>query len=142
MRLFFPAARPYWIMEFIAYINYMGVPVERIQAESVGNRDVQIAGTTILENGRCVGYRDFACHTAETSESGDLIVVLPDDFTHAREIALSARRGGETLVSYSPYPAIPAWMRPYVNRLHVVSPTFPFTALPDRWLDGSVTVSK
>jgi hypothetical protein len=142
MRLFFPAARPYWIMEFAAYLNYVGVPMDGIQPEFAAQRNVQIAGLTVVENGRCVSFRNFTCQMAKAPESGDLIVVLPDDFTYVSELASSAQRSGETLVSYSPYPAIPAWLSPYVNRLHVVSPTFPFTALPDRWLKASVTVWK
>jgi hypothetical protein len=142
IRLFFPAARPYWIMEFAAYLNYVGVPVDGIQAESAVKKNVQIAGTTIPENGRCVSFREFTCHVAKTPESGDLIVVLPDDFTYRPEFSASAQESGETLVSYSPYPSIPASIRPIVNRLHVVSPTFPYTALPERWLKASVTVWK
>ena len=142
VRLFFPAARPYWIMEFAAYLNYHGVPMDGLEENSRATRKVQIAGRTVLENGRCVQYMGFICHVGTTPDSGDLVVSLPEDFTYPPELAASAPGSGETLVSYSPYPAIPAWLRPYVNRLHVVSPTFPFTPLPDRWLDASVTVWK
>ncbi|MET1084067.1 MAG: hypothetical protein ABWY12_13625, partial [Burkholderiales bacterium] len=138
MRLFFPAAKPYHIMEFASYLNYLGVPMERLPPDSTGR--VQIVGRTIEQDGRCMFYRSFACHTGNSPESGDLIVVLPDDSSHAEKFESPAQRGSEeTLLFYSPRPVIPQWLRPYVNRLHVGSPR---TAVPDRWLDASVTVWK
>jgi hypothetical protein len=140
MRLFFPSAMPYWIMEFASYLNYLGVPVERLPTDSVATGKVQMIGRAIAEDGRCMFYREFACHPGNSAEPGDLIVELPDDFGHAEEFDSAARgRSVDMLFSYSPRPSIPQWLRPYVNHLHAGSPRF---ALRDRWLDASLVVWK
>jgi hypothetical protein len=138
MRLFFPAAEPYWIMEFAAYLNHLGVPVERLTSDSGRVGTVQMVGKSIEKDGRCRFWTDFACRAGNKPNIGDLIVVLPDDFRHSEDLDSSARAGsGGTLVYYSPSPPISQWLRPYVNRLHV---GLPFIAVPDRWLDASLTV--
>ena len=140
MRLFFPVAEPYWIMEFASYLNHLGVPVERLTPDSGVTGTVQMVGRSIEKDGRCRFWKDFACHAGNSPEIGDLIVVLPDDFSPAENLDSPARGGSdETLLSYSPRPPIPRWLRPYVNRLHV---GLPFIAVPDRWLDASLTVRK
>jgi hypothetical protein len=138
VRLFFPASRPYWIMEFASYLGYLGVPVERLPLDPVATTKVRIVGRTVENDGRCMGYRDFACHPGSSPEPGDLIVVLPDDCDPAEQVDSPAQRGGEdTLLSYAPRPPIPRGLRPYVNQLHV---GFFCLDVPDRWLDASLTV--
>jgi hypothetical protein len=138
-RLFFPFTRAFHILEFISYLNYIGVPVEG--AGSVATSSVVIVGKAIQKDGPC-GYRTFVCHPGSRPDPGDLIVVLPDDFTRTDELNSYRQEGTGPLFAYHPRPSIPRWLQPYVNRLHVVSPVFSQNQLPDFWLNASVTVWK
>jgi hypothetical protein len=138
-RLFFPFTRSFHLMEFASYLNYIGVPVE--EAGSVATSNVMMIGKAIQKDGPC-GYRTFVCHPGSRPIAGDLVVVLPDDFTSTDELNLYSLEGTRPLFSYHPRPSIPQWLQPYVNRLHVVSPSFAHEPLPDFWLNASVTVWK
>jgi hypothetical protein len=137
-RLFFPFAQPFHIMEFVSYLNYIGVPVEQVPAAPATGHSVVIAGRVFQTDTPC-GYRAFMCHPGGEPNSGDLIVVLPDDFTRPDELDSYQREDGP-LFSYQPRPSIPQWLFPYVSALHVVSPIFSQHQLPDSWLNASVTV--
>ena len=78
----------------------------------------------------------------QPADPGDLVVVLPDDLTRTDELNSYRQEGTGPLFSYDPRPSIPRWLRPYVNRLHVVSPVFAHEQLPDAWLSASVSVWK
>jgi len=136
-RLFFPFAQPFRILEFASYLNYIGVPVEG--AGSVATSNVMMAGKAIKKDGPC-GYRTIVCHPESRPDPGDLVVVLPDDFASTDELNLYRLEGTEPLISYHPRPSIPQWLRPYVDRLHVISPAFAHEQLPDSWLNASVTI--
>jgi hypothetical protein len=141
-RLYFPFARPFFVLEFASYLNYIGVPVEELPAGSVSSKSgVQLVDKTIQKDGPC-GYRDFECHPGNSPESGDLVVVFPDDFKTNEELTALRHESSEVLLSYDPRPPIPQWMHPFVNRLHIVSPAFPLAPLPDTWLKASVSVSR
>jgi hypothetical protein len=140
-RLFFPFASPYDVLEFASYLNYLGVPVEQSPTGSVAIGNVMLVGKEILHDGPC-GYRTFVCHPGNTPDRGDLVVVLPDDFTSTDELNSYLQEGAEPLISYHPRPPIPRWLQSYVNRLHVVSPIFAHDQLPDFWLNALVTVWK
>jgi hypothetical protein len=137
-RLFFPFAQPFHIMEFVSYLNYIGVPVEQVPAAPAAGHSVVIVGRVFQTDAPC-GYRAFLCHAGGHPDSGDLIVVLPDDFTRPDELNPYQREDGP-LFSYHPRPYIPQWLFPYVSALHVVSPIFSQHQLPDSWLNASVTV--
>jgi hypothetical protein len=140
-RLFFPFAEAFPVLEFVSYLNYIGVPVEEAPAGPAGSSSIVIVGKVFHTVGPC-GYRTFVCHPGDRPEPGDLIVVLPDDSTQI--VALNSYRQGaaEELVSYHARPSISRWLKPYVELSHVVSPIFSQSQLPDSWLDASVTVSK
>ena len=138
-RLFFPFSRAFHLLEFASYLNYIGVPMEGSGPVSTSN--VMMVGKAIQKDGPC-GYRTFVCHPASTPDHGDLVVVLPDDFTLTDELNSYRQEGTEPLFSYHPRPSIPRWLYPYVSPLHVVSPTFAHDKLPDYWLNASVTVWK
>jgi hypothetical protein len=138
-RFFFPFARSFHLLEFASYLNYIGVPMEG--AGSVATSNVMMVGKAIQKDGPC-GYRTFVCHPGSTPDRGDLVVVLPDDFTLTDELNSYRQEGTEPLFSYYPRPPIPQWLQPYVKRLHVVSPIFAHDRLPDFWLNASVTVWK
>jgi hypothetical protein len=67
--------------------------------------------------------------------------MLPDDLARPDGLNSYQQEGIEPLVSYRPFPSIPGWLQPYVNRLHVVSPAYP-RMLPEHWLDASLSVWK
>jgi hypothetical protein len=140
-RLFFPFAQPFPILEFVSYLNYIGVPVEQIPAGSDAPDSVVIVGTAFLTVGPC-GYRTFVCHSGNRPGPGDLVVVLPDDFTRDDELISYQQEAAGPLFSYHARPSIPRWLFPYVNVLHVASPVFSQKQLPDYWLNASVTVWK
>jgi hypothetical protein len=140
-RLFFPFANPFHILEFASYLNYLGVPVEQVPDGSAATVRVKMVGQAIKKDGPC-GYRTFACHPGSRPDPGDLVVVLPDDLTRTDELNSYRQEGTGPLFSYDPRPSIPRWLRPYVSRLHVVSPVFAHEQLPDAWLSASVSVWK
>ena len=140
-RLFFPFASPFGILEFASYLNYLGVPVEQVPSGSVATGSVLLVGKAVQKDGPC-GYRAFVCHPESAPEPADLVVVLPDDSTPTDELNLYRQEGTGPLFSYHPRPSIPGWLRPYVNRLHVVSPVYAHKQLPDLWLNASVTAWK
>ena len=140
-RLFFPFAKPFYILEFASYLNYIGVPVEEVSANSDLSGGVQLVGKAVKVDGPC-GYIAFVCHPGGIPDQGDLVVILPDDFTSVDESSLYLQRSSTLLISYDPWPPIPRWMLPYVSRLHIVSPAFPFVPLPNSWLKASVFVWK
>jgi hypothetical protein len=75
---------------------------------------------------------------------------LPDDNASLAEVT-PYRSRQDLPFSYQPYPAIPNWAHPLVERLEFTSPLFnpwgravqgtlPHSRLPDRWLDASVAI--
>ena len=138
-RLFFPFAKPFPVLEFVSYLNYIGVPVEQVPTGSDPSSSVVIAGKAFQTIGPC-GYRTFVCHPGDRPEPGDLVVVLPDDFTTFDELNSYRQEGAGPLFSYHARPSIPRWLFPYVNLLHVASPVFSQSPLPDLWLNASVIV--
>jgi hypothetical protein len=137
-RIFFPFARPFHILEFASYLNYLGVPVEQVQPGSAETGGVEMVGPQITKDGPC-GYRTFVCHPGNSPEPGDLVVLLPDDLTRIDASNSYREVGTSPQFSYNPRPSIPGWLEPYVNHLHVISPIFAHAQLPDSWLTASVT---
>lgn len=140
-RLFFPFAKPFHVMEFVAYVNYIGVPIEVVPPSSPRSSSVLIAGRAFHTVAPC-GYRAFVCHPGDRPDPGDLVVVLPDDFTTVDELNLYRQESTGQVFSYQPSPSIPRWLFPFRNSLHVVSPIFSQDELPDFWLNASIMVSK
>ena len=136
-RMFFPFARPFHILEFAAYLSYTGLTIEERMTRGV-TPGAQLSGSLVEKDGPC-GYRTFMCHRASAPSAGDLVVIFPDDVTDAT--ANERYREGNTVVllSYDPRPSIPNWLRPIVEKLHVESPIFTFTPLPDSWLTASLS---
>jgi hypothetical protein len=140
LRLFFPFANTYTIMEFAAYLNYRGVPVEGAGDETVLNSAV-LATRAITEDGPCVEWTRIRCHAVSAPAPGDLVIVLPDD--DASLVEASEYRGrGQLLSSYEPYPPIPHWLHSLFDSLYIATTRLRHKANPDRWLDASVTAWK
>jgi hypothetical protein len=133
LRLFFPFAGPYMIMEFAAYLDYRGVPVEGAVGEASGMNSVVLATRDVAEDGPCVTWIMIRCHRVYGPAPGDVVIVLPDDGRTAEEASVYRERG-ELLLLYEPTPRVPHW-------LHSLFATF-FPWIPDRWMDGSVTIWK
>jgi hypothetical protein len=130
LRLFFPFASPYHIMEFGAYLDYRGIPVGRAVREAGEMNSVVLATGAVAEDGPCVEWMTIRCHRVYGPVPGDLVIVLPDDRASAEEASVYRGRG-ELLLLYEPTPSVPHWL----HSLFAM-----FFQLPDRWMDGSVTI--
>ena len=143
LRLFFPFATPYVIMEFASYLSYRGVPVEGAEAEPTELNNVALATSGVAKDGPCVEWRSLRCHTVKGPDRGDLVIVFPDDEASLAE-ASAYRAQGELLFSYEPRPRIPQWLRSLVRNvvgnLRMTLPIFVHKTLPDRSMDASVTL--
>ena len=144
--LFFPFTEPYVLNEFAAYLSYRGIPVEEATAKFPGpNRGVLLFARSIEQDGRCAEYLNFRCHAGRQPETGDLVVVLPDDNASLADV-LPYRSADEIVFSYQPRREIPHALGLIDRRIHIASHLFyPFgfdlhTELPNRWLDASVAV--
>jgi hypothetical protein len=135
LRLFFPFTHPYWIMEFAAYLSYHGILVEGGDGGDAGRPDdVVLAGPAVAKDGRCMVYQTIQCHAAIRPAPGDLVIVLPNDSPSRAQASLYRARG--ELFYYEPRPAIPVWLLALITdlagHLHI--------AIPDGWMEGSVTM--
>jgi hypothetical protein len=143
LRLFFPFATPYVIMEFASYLNYRGVPVEGAVDEVADQNSVVLVTTRIAKDGPCVWWVGIRCHAVSGPAPGDLVIVLPDDKASLAEASLYRERGeGELLFSYEPRPPIPHWLHSLFDSLHIATTRYTRETNPDRWMDGSVTIWK
>jgi hypothetical protein len=131
LRLFFPFANPYVVMEFAYYLGYRGIPLNT----------VALTARTMAHDGRCVDYRDLICHAAREPSPGDLVIVVPEDEASDAE-ASAYRGGGESMIWYEPRPAIPRWLYSVVGGLPLAAAKFTPRARPARWMDASVTLWK
>ena len=132
LRLFFPFASPYSIMEFGAYLDYRGIPVERAVREPGEKISVVLATRAVAEDGPCVVWQTIRCHRVYGPVPGDLVIVLPDDRGSAEEASVYRGRG-ELLLLSEPTPSVPHWLHSLLAMLHLRN-------IPDRWMDGSVTI--
>ena len=146
LRLFFPFASRYVIMEFASYLNYRGVPVEGAVSAAGGRNGVVLVTPALAEDGRCwTAGPDFRCRAASGPAPGDLVIVLPDDEASLAEASLYRERGEQSFL-YEPRPSIPHWLNSLaadlVGRLTIAAVRYEHKTLSDRWMDGSVTVWK
>ena len=147
LRLFFPFAGGFVIMEFGAYLDYRGIPVEGAtdEAPSLSSLALAEASSTRAkvggkaEAGPCVPWVKIWCQLVNGPAPGDLVIVLPDDEASLAEASVYRERG-ELLFSYEPHPSIPHWLYTLFNILPIGPESrYRYDALPDRWMDGSVT---
>jgi hypothetical protein len=135
LRLFFPFAAPYSIMEFAAYLSYRGIPVESANGADAGPEGAVLAGRAVAKDGPCMVYFTFIrCLAADRPAPGDLVIVLPDDGA-SRAQASPYRARGE-LFSYEPRPSVPGFRHALVADLA----GYLRITIPDRWMDGSVAI--
>jgi hypothetical protein len=140
-RLFFPFANPYVIMEFASYLSYRGVAVEGGEGEGARLNSVILAAGAMAKDGPYIGYRSFRCHAVSEPAPGDLVIVLPPDEASLATASVYRERG-ELLFSYEPHPRILHRLYSLVGSLQIAAPRYTHKTLPDRWMDGSVTIWK
>ena len=136
LRLYFPFARPYQIMQFGGYLHYRGVPVEGAGGEATVLNNVVLETPAVLRDGPCVSWEMVMCHTATGPAPGDLVILLPDDVASVVQASVY-REQGELLLSYKPFPS----MLRDLYSLGIPDVIWGFET-PDRWMDGSVTLWK
>jgi hypothetical protein len=144
LKLFFPFASPYVIMEFASYLNYRGVPLEGAAGAADRRNSVLLATPALAKDGRCwADGPDFSCRAVNGPAPGDLVIVLPDDEASLAEASVY-REQGELLFFYEPRPPIPHWLyslaADLVGRLTIAAVRYTHKTLSDRWMDASVTV--
>jgi hypothetical protein len=141
IRLFFPFAGGYVIMEFGAYLNSLGVPVEGATDEASGPNGVVLtrASRVSVKDGPCVEWTSITCHFVPGPTSGDLVIVLPDDDASLAKVS-AYRDKGVVLLCSEPRLPIPRWLHSLFDGLPIGSQgTYRYDPLPDRWMDASVT---
>jgi hypothetical protein len=139
LRLFFPFASPYRIMEFAAYLDYRGVPVEGAVGEAVGPDSLVLAAKATTEDGPCVEWVSIRCHAVVEPAPGDLVIVLPDDIVSLAQASVYRDRG-KLLFFYEPFPHIPDWLHSLFDSLYIGATRLRHKKNPDRWMDASVTI--
>jgi hypothetical protein len=144
LRLFFPFASRYVIMEFASYLDYRGVSVEGAVGAAGGRNSVVLATPALAKDGRCwADGPDVSCRAVGGPAPGDLVIVLPDDEASLAEASVY-REQGELLFFYEPRPPIPHWLyslaADLVGRLTIAAVRYTHKTLSDRWMDASVTV--
>jgi hypothetical protein len=149
LRLFFPFSGGYVIMEFGAYLSSRGIPVKGAGEEVSGLDTVVLAEArrTRAKNapngpagdGPCVEWTRVWCQVVNGPAPGDLVIVLPDDEASLAD-ASAYRDDGVLLWFGKPRLPIPDWLRWLFDSLPVGPESrYRDDALPDRWMDGSVT---
>jgi hypothetical protein len=141
LRLFFPFANPYVIMEFASYLSYRGVSIEGATDGARGPNNVVLAASTATEDGLCVAWLKIRCHVVKGPSPGDLVIVLPDDEPSLAK-AWEYRNGGELLLLYEPYPRLSQWLSSLFDQLHIRALRHGSGTMPGSWLYGSVTLWK
>jgi hypothetical protein len=147
IRLFFPFANPHVISEFGAYLSYRGLPIEGVGTQTGRQDNVVLAAKVFSNDGPCEQrYNPMICHAVKEPISGDLIVILPEDGASGAE-AFRYCENGEQLVSRKPRPYVPPRLYSLLGNRWSIGGVDPGRfllrkPLPDRWLQGCVTVWK
>ncbi|HEY1790633.1 MAG TPA: hypothetical protein VGJ73_20965 [Verrucomicrobiae bacterium] len=139
LRLYFPFSSPYLTMEFGAYLDYRGLPIEEAGTEPGGTNSVELVCHAMTNDGLIQNYRNIIGHAGRTPMPGDLVIILPDDDVSSVE-ASPYLYGGDSIFSYSPRPSLPGWFDFLARHLH-----FTYVnsfSIPDRWLNASVLLWK
>lgn len=137
VRLFFPFATPYEIMEFGAYLDYRGVPIEEADAMSVGTNCVQLISPALPRTGLLQDYRSIIGRAGERPVPGDLVVILPDDIISNAD-AMPYLAAGPAVLSYAPWPNIPYCFWSVARKLHFSC--INSMTIPEHWLNASITL--
>jgi len=140
-KLFFPFSNTHRIKEFGAYLSYLGIPVEGVPSDSGTSSAIRLIVKEAEVEGPCEGPGTPVCRRGDRPDSGDLIVMLPDDFIQTADADSYEKENSTRILTYEPVPSIPGWLRPFEKYAEVISHVFPH-ALPDHWLSASVALRK
>jgi hypothetical protein len=141
IRLFFPFAHAWEIMEFGAYLNYRGVPVDGATDDAPPFLDkVRLAKSTkgssaydderTNQDGLCSPFRRIRCELVSGPAPGDLVIVLPTDIASRLQVSMY-RDKGKLLLHSKPLLPIQNWLHYLFECMN--------GQFPDRWMDASVT---
>jgi hypothetical protein len=123
VRLYFPAARDWRIMNVAAYFHHRG--------GNLATR-VEMAAPHRFPEGRCVGYVPYRCVEAMMPKSGNIVVRLADDTTRVLEPQ------GEPLLDFELLPGgIPPLLRDLAYRqseLYLLAHRQLDDEMPEGWL--------
>lgn len=140
VRLFFPYASSWQVMEFGYDLNLHGIPVESDTTTGQDGRSpLVLVAKSVAKDGRCQEYWRIVCRAGPAPQPGDLVIVLPDDNVWMSQVA-PYQEGGESLLSYERRPALPGGFYPLIRLLAVASVPVAQKNLPDHWMDASVTL--
>jgi hypothetical protein len=123
VRLYFPSAKEFRIMNFAAYLQYR-------HADTTQN--VVLSGPREFPNGRCVYFEPYPCQGSPQPGPGDLVVHLPDDAV--RDDTTSPER--TVLFRYSWLPH--AMPEPIGRMYYVEAPLYTGSPMPKNWLVTTV----
>lgn len=123
--LFFPYSTGYDIMEISAFLEYKGLKLAKHDPPKSTDKlilTVKSPEQFPVEN-RCIDYeRSLKCFQAKYPQSGDLIIVLPNDRLSTKEL-IKLKQESTLLFHYQPRP-------PFVKK---ILPLFFFDSRPDTW---------
>lgn len=138
-RLYFPNAEGYQIMEFAAYLSYLGVDIGEDQRASHSNGRVVLESPRLFTTGKCVSFREqIHCNHTPDPASDAFWTYLPDDPQPLQEVRGAAQRV-RTLYQYVPF-AAPRVLRPVLSLFKGVSIVFWDRPLPQNWLTSRIEV--
>ncbi len=138
VELFFPYAYGYDVMGLSAYLRNKGFQLDGPFAYSQASGEERQGPRLIIEgrddfaDNKCVPYRDYACHHAESARPGALIVVLPDDNASMADVEHIGENA--TLMLDWKGPVFCTRENSWFRLLHAVSIRYPRNALPEHWL--------
>jgi hypothetical protein len=123
--LFFPYSTGYDIMEVSAFLEYKGLKLAKHDPPKSTDKlilTVKSPEQFPVEN-RCIDYEcSLKCFQAKYPQSGDLIIVLPNDKISTKEL-IKLKQESTLLFHYQPRP-------PFVKK---ILPLFFFDSRPDTW---------
>jgi hypothetical protein len=105
-QLYFPFSDVYVLEEFLAYLNFLGLPLEQEPASAAPGK-IETFSAKKPRTGKCLLW-DFICH-AGPAESPSLVVVLPDDIVFPSD-RLFYNRAEQKLQSYDSRVRSPDWL--------------------------------
>jgi hypothetical protein len=124
LRLFFPTAEPWRILNMQAYLRYRN--------EQLFQR-MQFLAPYAFSDGQCVFYYSYRCPRSAAPGPGDLVVQLPDD---AERINLAhTRKVFEYRLPSHGMPGVLGWL------IHREAPLYAGRTMQDGWLSATVALA-
>jgi hypothetical protein len=130
-RLYFPSSGNGYVLFFVTYLNYRGLPIAFSDEPTQGK--IEVAGSGHFENDRCAGFANYVCRN-DAPAVGDLIVRLPED--HKRMgLAIDGIRL-DPLIEVLPF-GMPSPKNP-LSFFSRISPGLERNPMPENWLRAGI----